>query len=128
MGKSQDSMMMSLPPLKSLYLLFVCVLKWPLYLGVKKSLATPRLVSFRGFKSKFPTSIPAPFIWPVAPWPTTSLVFGTCELCKSYLWKQKLVSRGASTIVQPCNCRNCNRSWSKCPWAVRCFILKNGSS
>ena len=39
----------------------------------------------------------------VALGPTTSLAFATCELRKSYLWKQKLVSRGASTIVQSCN-------------------------
>ena len=33
-----------------------------LFLGSKKAWATPKLVSFRDFNSKFPTSIPAPFI------------------------------------------------------------------
>ena len=40
---------------------FVCVLTWSL-LGVKKAWATPRSVSFWGLNSKFPTSIPTPFI------------------------------------------------------------------
>ena len=39
----------------------VCVLTWSL-LGVKKSLGYAQIGLFQGFYSKFPTSIPTPFI------------------------------------------------------------------
>ena len=46
---------------KLLYFLFVCVLKWSL-LGGQKSLGHAQIGLLQGINSKFPTSIPAPFI------------------------------------------------------------------
>ena len=46
--------------------LFVCVLTWSL-LGVKKSLGHAQIGLLLGFNSKFPTSIPTPFICGVPP-------------------------------------------------------------
>ena len=37
--------------------------------GKKRTWATPKSVSFSGFNSKFPTSIPTPFICGVSPPP-----------------------------------------------------------
>ena len=45
---------------------FVCVLTWSL-LGVKKSLGHAQIGLLQGFNSKFPTSIPTPFICEVPP-------------------------------------------------------------
>ena len=44
----------------------VCVLTWSL-LGVKKSLGHAQIGLLKGFNSKFPTSIPTPFICGVPP-------------------------------------------------------------
>ena len=60
---------MSLPSLK-VTLCFIClfVLKWS-HLGVQKTLGNAQTGLLKWFNSKFPTSIPAPFIWEVPPVP-----------------------------------------------------------
>ena len=46
----------------------------------KKGWATPRLVSFGGFNSKFPKSMPAPFIWESPPPPGYEFLYFQCAL------------------------------------------------
>ena len=67
-------------------LLSECVLTWSL-LGVKKSLGYARMGLFWGFNSKFPTSIPTPFICRIPPPPgnyaqnmTNSIKIVSCPL------------------------------------------------
>ena len=48
------------------YIYIVCVLTWSL-LGVEKSLGNGQIGLLYGFNSKFPTSIPTPFICRVPP-------------------------------------------------------------
>ena len=72
---------MSLPLLKVFFFSFVCVLTWSL-LGVKKSLGHAWIGLFLGFHSKFPTSIPIPFLCGVPPG----------SLCSFPLHKRKRMS------------------------------------
>ena len=51
---------------KNIKIYTVCVLTWSL-LGVKKSLSHAQIGLLQGFNSKFPTSIPTPFIYGVPP-------------------------------------------------------------
>ena len=67
--------------------MFVCVLTWPL-LGIKKSLGHAQIGLLYGFNSKFPTSIPSPFICGAPPPPTEFYWNRTVVLSQSlgYLW------------------------------------------
>ena len=69
---------------------FVCVLTWSL-LGIKKSLGHAQIGLLQGFNSKFPTSIPTPFICGVPPglklhfcFPLTLADIHPCPLVPSF--------------------------------------------
>ena len=82
---------------------FVCVLTWSL-LGVKKSLGHAQIGLLLGFNSKFPTSIPTPFIhgFPPPP-PPRAGSSRRCQLSKPHLkyrMKKIYVSRSFVECVR----------------------------